>query len=255
MRKNFGCTNLYVSSNRNSSKIGEGSIVCNGGGSFNGNLVISGKVISLGKIITNFDWEDLKKSILPKKELKNLNIGSEEAKWNNLFINKINTETIYTKNIFTENISIHSDTIYLNNIFTKNLDCQGRITVDDIYIGGTISNLSGPIEFDSNIICKNIILNNIKYGYDLIESTNENIELNFLNFYTEIVMNDLDNIEINMRDFDEKFYGLEKKIIITKKNKNINFKIKLKYSKNEMIINNEIIIVFIWSFNGWRKIE
>ena len=122
---------VYIS-NKNSSKIGEGAIICNGGGSFNGNLFISGKIMSLGKIVTNFDWEDLKKSILPKKELKNLNIGSEEAKWNNLFINKINTDTITAKKIFTENISINSSNF--NNIFTKNLDCQGRITVDDILL-------------------------------------------------------------------------------------------------------------------------
>ena len=257
MRKSFGCNNLSISSNRNANNIGEGALICNGGGSFRGNLYISGKVFSLGKIVTNFNWEDLKKSILPKKELKTLNIGSEDAKWNELFINKINSDIINTNEIITDNIIIRSDTTKINNIFVKNIDCCGRITVDDIYIDGCISKLQGPITFDSNIKCKNVSLNNIKYGYELIESTNKNIELNFLHTYTEILLNNSDNIQINLKDFNQDFYGLEKKIIITKKNKNNTFEIKFTYSNNEITINNECILIFIWSYNGWRntKIE
>ena len=260
MHKLFICKKLQISDNKNSNSIGEGTLICNGGASINGNIIVSGNIISKKKIITNFDWEDLKKSILPKKELKDLNIGSEECKWNNLYINNL----ISTKNILTDNIKINSDTLNLNNLYLKNIDCIGKISTTDLYIDGSIENLSGPIRFNSNIVCKNISLNNIKYNYELlniIDKWNSFPDINCIYHCTEIIINGTNNSDnvviLNLKDLlDSTFYGCEKKIIINKNNIDDKFKLIINYSNNNKItLIDEAILYFIYTSKGFKLIN
>ena len=143
------------------------------------------------------------------------------------------------------------------------MDCIGKISTTDLYIDGGIENLSGPIRFNSNIVCKNISLNNIKYNYELlnlIDKWDSYPNINCIYHCTEIIVSNMycDNATIlNLKDLpDSTFYGCEKKIIINKNNTDDKFKLIINYSNNNKItLTDEAILYFIYTSNGFKLIN